>query len=455
MNLPNYFIADLPPGAELTPPMMTAACATLKRNREQYLASRTTGQLIQLISDLAENWLQPDYPFRKLALDQGPVASGFPHATLVRGLDSFFQELTRENLHALLVQELGHAHRLDELCAAAAEAKVQRAAMVRGPELLVHIAAGNIPNPTLLGIVLGLLTRSAQFVKCGRGASFLPRLFAHSLYEADAKLAACLEIAEWRGGDAALEEPLFAEADCVTATGSDETLADVRRRLPRGVRFLGYGHRVSFGYITREVLSGFGVKKIVARAAEDVIAWNQLGCLSPHVIYVETGGAVSPEMLAERLAEELARCERDEPRGEISVELSAMITSRRDFYRVRAAAEMETQTQMWASEGSTAWTVVYEAEARFQVSCLNRFIHVKAVANLEEALRQAEVVRGQVSTVGIAAADDRARELATRLGRWGATRICPLGQMQNPPLTWRHDGRPALGDLVEWIGWEQ
>ena len=45
-------------------------------------------------------------------------------------------------------------------------------------------------------------------------------------------------------------------------------------------------------------------------------------------------------------------------------------------------------------------------------------------------------------------------ELATQLARWGATRICPLGQMQNPPLTWRHDGRPALGDLVTWTDWE-
>jgi hypothetical protein len=453
MNLPNYFIADLPPGAELSPQTIADACVTLKRNREQYLASRTTAQLVKLISDLAENWLQPDYPFRKLALDQGPAATGFSHATLVRGLDTFFQELTRENLHALLVQELGHAHRLDELCATAAEAKVQRAAMARGPELLVHIAAGTIPNPTLLSIVLGLLTRSAQFVKCGRGASFLPRLFAHSLYEVDAKLASCLEIAEWRGGDVALETPLFAAASFVTATGSDEMLADVQRRLAPGLRFLGYGHRVSFGYVTQEVLSGFGVKKIVARAAEDVIAWNQLGCLSPHLIYVETGGAVSPEMFAEKLAEELARCERDEPRGDVSVEVSATIAARRDFYRVRATAA--TETQIWVSEGSTAWTVIYEADPRFQPSCLNRFIYVKAVANLDEALRQADVVRGQVSTVGIAAQDDRAQELATRWGRWGATRICPLGQMQNPPLTWRHDGRPALGDLVEWIGWEQ
>ena len=323
MNLPNYFLADLPPGTTLSPQLIADACVTLKRNREQHLASRTTAQMVKRISDLAENWLQPEFSFRKLALEEGPTITGFSHATLVRGLDTFFQELTHDNLHALLVQELGHAHRLDEMCATAAEAKLQRAAMARGPELLVHITAGNIPNAALLSMVLGLLTRSAQFVKCARGASFLPRLFAHSLYEADPKLASCLEIAEWRGGDAALEEPLFAKANCVTATGSDEMLADVRRRLPGGVRFLGYGHRVSFGFVTHEVLSGFAVKKIVARAAEDVIAWNQLGCLSPHLIYVETGGVVSPELFAEKLAEEFARCEAGEPRGDIPVELSA------------------------------------------------------------------------------------------------------------------------------------
>ena len=58
--------------------------------------------------------------------------------------------------------------------------------------MLVHIAAGNIPNPALTSLVLGVLTRSAQFVKCASGASFLPRLFAHSLYEAEPKLGACL-----------------------------------------------------------------------------------------------------------------------------------------------------------------------------------------------------------------------------------------------------------------------
>jgi hypothetical protein len=459
VNLPNFFLADLPPEATFTPAMIGEACQTLKRNRARYLAGRTTRSLVEILSGVAENWLEPGYTFRKHALDQGPAATGFSRATLTNGLDAFFKHLTPDNFHALLEQELGHPQRLDEITAAGA-AQLRhggmRAATVTGPEMLVHIAPGNIPNPTLMSIVLGVLARSAQFVKCASGASLLPRLFAHSLYDADPKLGACLEIAQWRGGHADLEKALFAEADCVTATGSDETLGAIRHRLPARVRFLGYGHRVSFGYVACGALSGHGAKKVAARAAADVVAWNQLGCLSPHVIYVEHGGTVPAEHFAEMLAEELARREETEPRGELPTETSAAIASRRAIYELRAAARLEEQdTRFWRSKNSTAWTVVYEADARFQVSCLNRFIYVKGVKNLTDALQNTDSVRGQVSTVGLAAPEEQARELATQLARWGVTRVCPLGQMQNPPLTWRHDGRPALGDLVTWTDFEQ
>jgi len=453
MNLPNYFLADLPPEATLSPIMIREACQTLKRNRGQYLAGHSTHQLVKVLSEVAANWLEPDYPFRQLALQRGPAETGFPRATLARGLDAFFQQVTRENLHALLVQDLGHAHRLDEMGATTEELKLQHAAMACGPELLVHVTAGNIPSPTLMSVLLGLLVRSAQFVKCARGTSLIPRLFAHSIHDAEPKLASCLEIAEWRGGDTALEQPLFDEADCVTVTGSDETIAEVRCHLPSRVRLLGYGHQVSFGYLTSESLSAYGAKKVVARAADDVVAWNQLGCLSPHLFYVETGGAMGAEQFAELLAEELARREEIEPRGALPVADAAVIASKRDFYRVRAAASSETR--LWCSEGSTAWTVVFEADPRFQVSCLHRFVYVKGVASLTDGLHHADAVRDQVSTVGVAAQSDTAQELATQLARWGVTRVCPLGRMQNPPLTWRHDGRPALGDLVTWTDWDQ
>src|SRR5262249_51581906 len=159
----------------------------------------------------------------------------------------------------------------------------------------------------------------------------------------DPKLASCLEIAEWHGGHRELEGALFQEADCVTATGRDETLAEIRHHLPRKIRFLGYGHRVSFAYVARETLSASTAKQIALRATDDVVAWDQQGCLSPHAIYVERGGNVSPEGFAEMLAEELARREISQPRRALSAPEAAVIAGKRDFYAVRAAASLDTR----------------------------------------------------------------------------------------------------------------
>jgi len=491
MNLPNYFLADLSQEATLSPTMVTEACQTLKRNRERYLASRSTQSIIAVFCNVAKDWVSDGFEFRKLALDLGPKATGFSRETLASGLDAFFKELTKENFEALLEQDLGNIHRLDQFVATASEQKSNRVAVATGPELIAHITAGNLPCPTLMSIVLGMLVRSAQFVKCASGTSFLPRLFAHSIHQADSKLAACLEIAEWRGQTNAhlerkeispspptaemagvrrpitarivgeeLTSALFDEADCVTATGSDETLAAIRRRLSVRTRFLGYGHQVSFGYVANGMLSGVNARKVIAQAAEDVTAWNQLGCLSPHVIYVEHGGNVSAEQFAELLGKELEQREKTEPRGELPVEHAGAIASRRSFYETRAAFFHTNtmpdypETRIWRSENSTAWTVIYESDPRFQMSCLNRFIYVKGVTDLTEMLQSADNVRGKVSTVGLAAPQDKVQNIAAELARWGVTRVCPLGQMQRPPLTWRHDGRPALADLVRWTDYE-
>jgi hypothetical protein len=453
-NLPDYFMADLPPEAVLTPTMITAACQTLKRNRSRYLLPRATDSLVKLLSEVAADWLRPEGRFRRLALERGPEETGFSQTILERGLAGFFRQLTAENIRSLLKQELGDAHRLDGLAGDLTESGwgTNRSAMAVGPEFLMHIAAGNLPNPTLMSMTLGLLVRSAQLVKCARGTSFLPRLFAHSLYEADAKVGACLEIVEWEGGNHALEQAAWAEADCLTVTGSDETLAEVRSRLPAGLRMLGYGHRVSFGYITREALREEEIDNLVARAAEDIIAWDQHGCLSPHVIYVEERGQVESDKFTELLVRELGMRESALPRRKISVAAAAAIASRRALYETLAVHRADAK--IWSSQGSTAWTVVFEHDPRFQFSCLNRFIFVKPVPDLAAVLQGIDAIQGKVSTLGLAAGPERAKELALIFGRWGVTRICPLGQMQNPPLSWRHDGRPPLGDLITWTDFE-
>ena len=452
MNLPNYFLADLPPNAGLSPATVAAACETLKRNREKYLAPRKTAEIVKILCEVAAAWLQPDNRFRRLALDLGPDQSGFSRPVLEKGLDDFFRRFTLENFQTLFDQDLGRgAVTLDGLATVEPLPAATRH-FFHGPRFLAHIAAGNIPNPALMSLTLGLLTHSAQFMKCATGASLLPRLFAHSLYEADPKLGACLELAEWPGGSELLEAALFNEADCVTATGSDSTLTSVQSRLPATARFLGYGQRVSFEYLTREILREESIAGLTSRVADDIIAWDQNGCLSPHVIYVEERGAVESDKFAGLLGAELAKREAAEPRGKISIEDAAAIASRRSLYETLAAHRGDAK--IWQSQGSTAWTVVFEHELRFRFSPLNRFIFVKPVPDLAAVFQGVDELKGKVSTVAVGAPPEKIKDVAAQLARWGVTRICAPGQMQNPPLTWRHDGRPALGDLMTWTDFE-
>lgn len=450
MDLPNYFLADLPDASTLTPELITEACRALKRNRERFLERVTTDSIIQVLTKLASDWLDSESPFRKLVIAQGPAETGFSRETLASGLDRFFSQITSENLRALIAQDLGSQRRLDEFVADATERTQERNSIARGPELLVQITGGVLPNPTLTSLMLGLIARSAQFIKCPAGSAFIPRMFAHSLYAVQPKLGACLEIAAWPGGSTSLETALFEEATVVAATGSDETLGAIRARLPAAVRFIGYGHRLSFAYITREALEK--LDKVAASVADDIIAWNQLGCLSPQAVYVENGGSNSSEQFGAALAEALGARERTEPRGPVSAEAAAAIATGRMFYEVRASAD--PATVIWSSPGSTAWTVVHDNTSQFQTSCLHRFIHIKPVESVEGFLATLEPLRGHISTAGLAGPMPRLLELASSFSRVGITRLCRVGSMQHPPLAWRHDGRPSLGELITWTDLE-
>jgi len=449
---PQYYLADLPKEARLTPELIAEACRGIRRNRDRCFRHKETGHLVRMLAELAGEWLDGSNTHRRRAVLEGPAHTGFSSETISEGLDRFFSGVTTDSLERLLDQEMGCRRALDRWSADGDGPSHTRKSRARGPHLIANIAGGCLPNPVWVDIILGVLARSAQFVKCASGASFLPRVFLHSLHEKDPLVGACVEIAEWRGGSLPLEEALFAEADCVVATGSDQTLEALRPRIPTRTRFVAHGHRVSLAYVGRERLEAAELGRTMEAVVEDLTAWDQLGCLSPHVVYVETGAALSPAEFAAKLSVALEDREGRTPRGMLPPEDAAAITTHRLAYSVRAAAALGTQ--IWQSKDSTAWTVVFEEDPAFRLSCLNRFALVKPAAELDAFLTALAPVEGSVSTIGLGVPQPRAAHFATALAHWGATRICPLGKMQSPPVFWRHDGRPPLGDLLTWTDFE-
>jgi hypothetical protein len=337
--------------------------------------------------------------------------------------------VTVEGLMELVRSELGHEEALDRFLPYGGHQ-----AQALGPCLVLHIISGNTPHAGLQSLIRALLLGAFNWCKIPTGG--LPEI-AQFRERLPFELARRVIISEELHGD------WLDQADAVIVFGRDETVEHFRKRVRSDQRFLPHAHRLSFGVVFDDPEFAS-----VADAARSVSLYNQQGCLSAHLFYVD------PQIAREYagwLAEAMAEFEKATPRGPITLAEQSEIAALRKDFAFRAAVNHEpgNQPALWESPDSTAWTVLYDPEPQFMASCLNRVVYVKPLPeDLPLAVRR---VYKHLSTVGIFPATPAN---AQRVLLTGASRICPIGEMQFPPLTWHHDAQPVLLPLVNWVDFE-
>ncbi|HEX4141524.1 MAG TPA: acyl-CoA reductase [Candidatus Methylacidiphilales bacterium] len=336
----------------------------------------------------------------------------------------------RAELLRLVREQLGHFDALDRWV-------VRGGKRVRAqpPRLIYHICAGNLAVSAMTSIAHGLILGAANIVKLpgirdGDAATFREiSVFVQGLPKA------------LRGRVAThshLNEAALSAAHAVIAFGSDATMTSIREKLRFDQKFIAHGHAVSLLWMGDP-------KKLTPKQARacavDVLTYDQLGCLSPQVIYVPPGTNIAA--LGEKLAlaletdwQSLAK----KPARPLSV--AARIAEARDVAFARGH-------RVWLPPSRhPGWTLIHDPDPTFSPSPLHGVIPIRAVAESKIA-RALNSVRGRISTVGIAG------RMSSRLEKdflsLGVSRFCPAGRMQFPPLTWHHDGRQTLAELVTWI----
>jgi hypothetical protein len=431
----------------LTPAGLAAQMERIATARDSYLASLPVVRVVKLLDRVASRWLDPASPYRREAEALLPQVTGYAEPALRKGLASYLAMLREENLLRLLEEELREPRVLDGFVQRARGGGETRAF---GPRLTTHIWSGNVPGLAAQSLVSALLVKSASLGKVASEEPLFATLLAESIADVDERLAECLAVTYWPGGDERIEPVAFARADAVIGYGSERAVDQIRARVPAPTRFVPYGHKLSFGAIGREALSADQLADTVDRAAYDVAKYDQQGCLSPHLLYVEADAEISPRAFARALSEGLGRYAALVPRGRLSLEESASLASVRTQHELRELAG--EPVALWQSGGAA---VLFDQDPIFQPSCLNRTIYVKPVADLVlDVPRLAEPVRRYLQTCGVAASAERIRALACGLGQLGLDRVCPLGRMGDVSPTWHHDGRFTLLELLRWTDLE-
>ncbi len=434
---------------QLTPEQLRALAAHVRAQGRSQLRPLPVSQIIAVIDRAIARLLDANDPYRQQLDALLPRISGFDAEMVRLGLNAYLKTFRAPQLQRFVAEDFTNPKLLDEFQPRA------KGGMARalGPELLVHVWAGNVPGLPLWSLVCGLLVKAPAIGKVASAEPLFASVFARLLAEVEPRLAGVLAIVSFKGGDTASERALFAEADTVLAYGGNDSLTALRAQVPVSTRFLPHGHKLSVGLVSAAALDVAHAPATARAAALDVVRYEQQGCYSPHTYYVARGGRVTPREFAQQLAGELAALQHKFARRTLTLEEAASVAGWRQGQELQGFAGAGVEL---LGDAQAAWCVAYAEQASaLRPGALNRTVQVQAVDHLEDTLPLLAAQREVLQTVGLAAAPQELQALAEGLGAAGATRVCALGQMTAPEAGWHHDGRFSLLDLVRMVELEQ
>jgi hypothetical protein len=289
---------------------------------------------------------------------------------------------------------------------------------------ILHIVSGNTPQAALQSLIRGVIVGATNWIKLPKEGLAEVDNFVRGLPKAIRPELATDLCPGW-----------LEEAEAIVVFGSDETIREFSRRALPAQRLLAHGNKISLGLIW-----GPCDPEVGEGIAQDVFPFDQLGCLSPQFFYVASDSAEFACQLARQLEKQRAKTIPIPRESRVAAALRGF----REEWKFRAATERGVF--LWESAENLDWVVIHDPDPGLVTTPLHGTIFIKPMPSDPELALSP--VRRLISTIGLYPVNPESVNLAVR---FGAQRICRIGQMQNPPLSWHHDGWPPLGSLLRYV----
>lgn len=198
-----------------------------------------------------------------------------------------------------------------------------------------------------------------------------------------------------------------------------------------------FGPKLSFAVVSKEMLTDEqSAKKLARRVSVDVSVFDQTGCASAHNLFIEKGGAVTPQRFCEILNESMRKTEIQIPKPGMSPEQVAAVYSVRGVYDFCGIA---------TGSDTMSYSVLLDDNDELHKPVYSRVLFVHAVDSIMQAVKH---VTDDIQTIGIEATKEQAVAFAEAATPKGAVRFPQIGRMLNFEMPW--DGIVLIDRLVKW-----
>ncbi len=355
-------------------------------------------------------------------------------------LESIISFIAKENLEKKLLSELGSANPFNIERTNLKEEQFE-AWLPLGT--LVHIAPTNVFTVGILSIFEGLLSGNINILKTSASQNQLPQLFMEAFLEFDTKelLKPYIIVLEVSSKEHELLQSIIDCADVVSAWGSEEAIKSLRSMTPQGVRFVAWGHKISFAYFAKESL---GDEESMRGVAEDICLLDQNACSSPQDIFIESSDFEELKAFAKKFANILgdvsAKTQRAIPSSGVQAEISTVAS-------IAKTEEALGLTHLIRAE-DFSWSVIADRRSSLGVSPLYRTILIKPLEE-REIISTLHPMKSYLQTAALVAPKERIITLSRKLFGAGCLRVRAAGHMHDGYIGEPHDGVYALPSFMK------
>ncbi len=396
---------------------MSANTASAARGSAAEDAGPSAERIADALARAFALWRDRNYAGRREAIAAIAHSAGYSVALLENSMDALLKPFTGEALKAMA-------------------GTAARSTVVR-PKTVGSIAAGNVAGAGIHEVVIALIAGARVTVKTASAEPVFFAEFARTVAAIDGDVGTRIEVVHWGRARTDLTVELIANCELVVAYGDDATIGSLHRP-----NVIGFGSRVSAALIAGNAIVPSRIDEIADNLARDVVLFEQLGCLSLHQVFVVSPDARDARELAIRMSAALEPIANAMPPARIPIRDAAEIRGVREHARWRAIAG--EPVELFEGRG-LEWTLVFEAKAdSFKVSPGFRTVHVAGVRDFAEFRDCVAGVSGRIEAMAVAGDDCEIEARAM-----GIPYVCAPGEMQSPPLDWRHGGGGFIDMMVE------
>lgn len=301
--------------------------------------------------------------------------------------------------------------------------------------ILLHIAAGNAEGLPFYSVLEGLLAGNVNILKLPSMDDGISILLLHEMIKEEPVLASYVCVLDVPSTNLGSMKRLADMADGIVIWGGDEAIRAIRSYAEPNTQIISWGHKLSFAYMTPEILSDEYLEKELKLLAQHMCETRQTLCSSCQGIFVDTDDRKVLEAVGETYFDVLRKVSSQYKPESIGVRGKASLALYNE--------ELENSSGEKRILKGNGVSVTISSDSELELSHMFRNCWVKPLPR-EKIVRCLKPKKGYLQTAGLLCKETERRELAEKLTKAGVTRVTHIGNMSAAVPGEAHDGEYPL-----------